>query len=313
MPKSKVYFKPVSTKSDWAPTARQVLGKILADSKIKLQKELTVKIHSGQPGNISFIKPRHMDQVIDYLEEQKIEATFMETNTAGGPRSEGERHRQIAKDHGFTRLPFVVADGDDGKDHVLVPIENGHHFEKCKIARKLDESDQVLVISHFKGHCMTGFGGAIKMLGIGYASSRGKTEAHAIPEIPEDEEIDWDKAIKKEDPKSGKVDWNDAYVYDNVAFMQRTAEYALAAQKPNDVHLVYATNLVRNCDCDGQKMKPIYNDLGIFASLDPVAVDKAMLDMLDQREGQPTYWGRPILEYSQKIGLGSQEYELIKV
>lgn len=312
MKKAKVYFKSVSNQADWNPTARQVLSEIVSDQEIKLETELTLKIHSGQPGNVSFIHPKHMDSFIDYLHEQEIEATFMETNTAGGPRSEGARHRQIAKDHGFTRLPFVVADGDDGKDQVMVPIK-GKHFNECKIARLLAESKQVLVISHLKGHIMTGFGGAIKMLGIGYASKRGKIEAHAVPDIPEDETIDWNKAQLGKEEHSGKVNWNNAYVYDNVAFMQRTAEYAKAAQKPNDLHLIYATNLVKNCDCDGQKMEPIYEDLGIFASTDPVAIDKAMLDMLDEREGTTTYWGRQIFDYAAKIGLGNQEYELAEL
>jgi len=311
MLKSKVYYQLVKSKKDWNPVAKNVLEKITGD--VELSSRITLKIHSGQPGNTSFIQPKYMDGIIDFLHDKDIDLTFMETNTAGGPRSEGKKHRKIAKEHGFTRIPFVVADGDDGKNHVLVPIKNGKHFKKCKIARNLHESKQVLVISHFKGHIMTGFGGAIKMMGIGYASSRGKIEAHAIPEIPDDETIDWNKAKKSEDPKTGKVDWNRAYVYDNVAFMQRTAEYALAAKKPNDIHLVYATNFVRNCDCDSQKMKPIYKDLGIFASTDPVAIDKAILDLLDDREGGPTYWGRQIFDYAEKIGLGSQKYQLIKI
>ncbi|MBN1168480.1 DUF362 domain-containing protein [Candidatus Woesebacteria bacterium] len=311
MSRSKVYYQLVKDEKDWDRAARAVLEQVVKD--IKLSSKLTLKIHSGQPGNTSFIQQKHMEGVIDLLQEKDIDLTFMETNTAGGARSEGNSHRQVAKEHGFIRLPFVVADGDNGMDHVMVPIKNGKHFKKCKIARQLHESKQVLVISHFKGHIMTGFGGAIKMLGIGYASARGKIEAHAIPEIPDNETIDWGKAVKKRDKKTGKVDWNNAYVYDNVAFMQRTAEYALAAKKPNDIHLVYAVNLVRNCDCDGQKMEPIYNDLGIFASTNPVAVDKAILDMLDEREGEPTYWGRQIFDYSEEIGLGSQDYELIEV
>ena len=313
MKKSKVYFKPVTNQSQWNETAREVLEKFIADQDLTLEKKLTLKIHSGEPGNISFIQPSEMNGVIDFLEERNIKATFMETNTASGPRSKGENHREIAREHGFTRLPFKIADGDDGKDHVLVPIKNGKHFNECKIARLLVESDQVLVISHFKGHVMTGFGGAIKMLGIGYASSRGKTEAHAVPEIPEDETIDWSKAQLSHDEHSGKVKWNNAYVYSNVAFMERTAEYALAATKPNDIHLIYATNLVKNCDCDSKKMDPIYPDLGIFASRDPVAIDKAILDSLDQREGKSTYWGRQIFEYSDNLGLGNQEYELIEI
>jgi len=311
MKAAKVYYQPITNKSKWNSTAKIVLKKLIADSKIKLEKDITLKIHSGEPGNISFIKPKYMNAVIDYLEEENVKTVFMETNTAGGPRSTGKNHRQIAKTHGFTRIPFIVADGDDGRDQVLVSIKNGKHFKQCKIARKLHESKQVLVISHFKGHCMTGYGGAIKMLGIGYASKRGKIEAHAIPEIPENETIDWDKA--KNESSTGQINWNEEYVYANFSFMERTAEYALAAKKPNDIHLIYAVSLVENCDCDSTKMTPIYADLGVFASRDPVAIDKAMLDMLDKRQGKATYTGRYILDYAQKIGLGSKSYQLIKV
>ena len=313
MKPSSVYFQTVSSGSDWNSTAQIVLEKLISDQKLQLEPKITLKIHTDQPGNISFIKPIYMKALINYLLRQNIKLTFMETNTAGGPRSQGKNHRQIAKKHGFTIIPFLIADGEDGNDHVLVPIKNTKHFKACKIARHLYQSPQTIIISHFKGHCMTGFGGAIKMLGIGYASKRGKIEAHSVHHIPEDQTIDWKKAIKRQDPKTGKVDWNGAYVYSNLAFMQRTAEYALAATKPNDIHLVYAVNLVDNCDCDSQAMTPLYPDIGIFASSDPVAIDKAILDMIDHREGQATYWGRSIFPYAEKIGLGSQSYNLIKV
>jgi uncharacterized Fe-S center protein len=313
MSSSPVFYSLVNDSSQWNQTARQLLEKIVAANQIKLPAELPLKIHTGEPGNISFIQPKYMDGMIDYLESQQVQGVFMETAMANGQRTNAQQHRQIAQDHGFTRLPFVLADGENGDDQDLVTIKNGKHFTECKIASQLNQHNQVLVISHFKGHGMTGFGGAIKMLGIGFASMIGKTEAHAKHQIPVGELIDWDKAVLDGDWEAEHIKWNDDYVYHDVEFMERVAEYALAAQKPGHMHIVFATNLVKDCDCDGVAMQPLYPDLGIFASLDPVAIDKAILDKLDQREGKSTYWGREILTYGEKIGLGQQDYQLVEV
>jgi len=313
MSTAKVFYRPVTQKSEWNATARAVLERLVNDSQLALSGEIPLKIHTGEPGNISYIEPRYMDGVIDYLLEKQLAPIFMETNMANGARTDTKEHYQIAKDHGFTRIPFVVADGEQGNEHQIVKISSGKHFTECKIATKLNEHDQVIIISHFKGHGMTGFGGAIKMLGIGFASARGKTEAHAKVHIPENELIDWDKAVTDGNWDSEKILWNDAYAYHDEDFMERMAEYALAAKKPGHLHLVFATNLVKDCDCDGVAMEPLYTDLGIFASQDPVAIDKAILDLLDQREGKATYHGRQVFAYAEEIGLGTQEYQLIKI
>ena len=231
---------------------------------------------------------------------------------ANGQRTDTQKHIQIARNHGFTRLPFVVADGEKDHEDLLIKI-NGKHFKECKIASKLVPYNNVIVISHFKGHSMTGFGGAIKMLGIGFASRFGKTEAHAKVNIPKDKLIDWTEAVVDGNWDAKNILWNDNYIYHDSEFMERIAEYALAAKKPGHIHIVFAANLVKNCDCDGVVMESIYKDLGIFASLDCVAIDKAILDMLDQREGKATYWGREIFDYAQKIGLGNKDYELVKL
>lgn len=312
MNKSKVFFTPVSHKSQWSQVAKHLLGELIDDNKIKLESELPLKIHTGEPGNTAFIQPKYMDGIIDYLEESKVKGIFMETNMANGGRTDTKVHIQVAKDHGFTRLPFVVADGDEDNEHVLVPIK-GKHFKKCKIAPELDKHNQVIIISHFKGHVMTGFGGAIKMLGIGFASKQGKTEAHSKVKFLKGELIDWDKAVTDGDWDAKEVKWNEDYVYHGKDFIERVAEYALAAKKPGHIHIVFATNLVKDCDCDGKPMDSIYEDIGVFASLDSLAIDKAILDMLDKREGEKTYWGRYIFDYGEKIGLGNKEYELIEI
>ncbi len=310
---SQVFFTPVNDQQEWSQTARTLLEKLASVNKLSFPETMPVKVHTGEPGNISFIQPKYMDGMIDFLEENGVNPIFMETNMANGARTKTEVHMQIAKEHGFTRIPFVVADGDEEHGEVVVPISNGKHFTECKIASELHKYEQVLIVSHFKGHGMTGFGGALKMLGIGFASRDGKAEAHAKVKIPEGTLIDWDKAVLDGNWDAEDIKWNDDYVYHHGAFMERVAEYGLAAKKLGHIHLVFATNLVKDCDCDGVEMQPLYPDLGIFASNDPVAIDKAILDMLDQRAGKETYWGREIFAYAEKIGLGSQEYELIEV
>jgi len=313
MSKSLVFYTKVNFQKKWSEAARKLLEKLIKSADFKPEGVMPIKIHTGEPGNISFIKPQFMDGMIDFLEENNIDPIFMETNMANGGRTKTDTHIQIAKDHGFTRIPFLVADGDEKDGEVIIPISGGKHFAECKIASKLNEHENVLIVSHFKGHGMTGFGGAIKMLGIGFASRDGKAEAHAKVEIPKNQLIDWSKAVLDSDQNTKDIKWNDDYVYHGSEFMERVAEYGLAAKKPKHLHVVFATNLVKDCDCDGKEMTPIYSDLGIFASLDPVAIDKAILDMMDKRAGKTTYWGREIFDYSKKIGLGNIEYKLVEV
>ena len=278
--------------------ARRLLGLVVSDTQIRLSKEIPIKVHPGQPGNISFIKPNNYDGVIDFLQEKKIKTYFIETNMVTGPRSLASTHLEVARKHGFTRIPFVIADGEDGEDHVLVPVEGGTYIKKAKIARKLADQQQMIVVSHFKGHIATGFGAAIKMLGIGFASRRGKIDAHSK---------DGTKFHKK------TINWSEGdKLYWGSLFHKRVAEYALAAvNKKHYIYLTFAIDIVKNCDCDGVPMKPIYRDLGIFASTDPVAIDKACFDMLAQREGKKPFLGDDVFPFAERIGLGSRAYNLI--
>jgi len=300
--KPKVFFHPVDENNikEVPEIALKLLKKVISVNNIKLEKEIPLKIHPGNPRNITFIRPENFSEIIKYLKSKKIKTYYIETNQAPiGFRSNAASHLKVAKDHGFTQIPFVVADGENGFDHVLVKIKNGKHFKDCKIARKLANKNQVIVLTHFKGHIMSGFGGAIKMLGLGFASGRGKTELHSKVNLKDGESIHWSKIRT---------------LFMGKDFRERTAEYALAAnQNKQFIHISFALDITKDCDCDGRKMKPIYKDLGIFASTDPVAIDKACFDLLKKREGKKPYGGEDIFAYAEKINLGSQKYKLVKL
>ncbi len=310
-----VYFlsaKKLTNPDALAAGTLQIFKKLVESEQLSLQKNLPIKIHSGEPGNTTFTRPQTYSDLIDHLLDQEIKPYYIETNTAAGIRSTKDKHLQVLKDHGFTDIPAKIADGEDGFDHVEVPIRNGKHFKTCKIAAGLSDQNQVLVMSHFKGHIMTGFGGAIKQLGIGFASGRGKTEAHAKVEIPVTKRIDWAKASQV--PTGSSQIWNDDYVYYGQTFAERVAEYALAAVHGQKyIYLNFVINITANCDCDGEPMPLIYDDLGLLASTDPVAIDKACFDLLEKREGKRPFNDYGIFAYANQIGLGSLEYQLIRI
>lgn len=300
MKPSTVYFVPItSTKKNYSEEALKVLTALLQGEKITLGSEVPLKIHPGEPGNVSYNKPENYDGIIDFLESKKIKTYYIETNTVTGRRTNEKDHLVAAAEHGFTRIPFVVADGKGFTDDVAVAVPGGKHFKTAKIASGLADKDQVLVLSHFKGHVASGFGAAVKMLGIGFASRRGKMEEHTIVTPPDNGTINW---------AYGKN------LQPNVIFRERVAEYALAASKGKQhIYVTFAINLVKDCDCDGHPMEPLYGDLGVFASTDPLAIDKACFDELARREGKTPFDGGEMFAYAEKIGLGSQQYRLVEV
>ena len=274
-----------------------IFERLIKENEIKLSQELALKIHPGQPGNKTYIQPVLYSELIKLLQNKKIHPYFIETNVAGGVRSVMKTHIEAARAHGFTQIPYIVADGENGFDQVDIAIEGGVYFKTCKIASKLAALNQVVVMSHFKGHSMSGFGGAIKMLGIGFASKRGKIEQHCKNSVPDDKTVDWSDGSS---------------LYTGTEFRKRTAEYALAAVNHKQyMYITFAENITANCDCDGEKMPLVYKDLGLFASTDPVAIDKACFDLLEKREKKLPFEGSEIFPYAEKLGLGSQQYELI--
>jgi uncharacterized Fe-S center protein len=235
----------------------------------------------------------------------------------------------------------VIADGEIGDEYAQIEI-NKPHFRTCKIGKAFTQYKQMIVINHFKGHMLTGFGGAIKQLAMGCAARGGKLDQHSsmrpfinpftckqcktcVRHCPVDAiHIGRFSRIQRKVCigcagclavcPAGAILSNPLSSLSR-AFPEKVAEYAFAAQKDKTcLYITFALNMTRQCDCYGRAMKPIFKDLGLFAATDPVAIDQACLDRINQREGKKVFRrGQYKLDYAQQIGLGSKEYELIEV
>ena len=257
------------------------------------------------------MKPEIYDPLIDILESRQVKSCFAETSVLyGGERFEAARHIRLAESHGFTRLPVVIADGDRGECSRLVEIPNGRHFTYAAVAEKLAEAEQVLVVSHFKGHMLAGFGGALKQLSMGFAAKGGKMAMHlsVAPKIRQ-----WKcrrcklcqtrcnvGAITIEE-KRAFIDTERCVgcgacfsicparaisvfslsgiknmLFGKQIFREKLAEYAYAGHHgKRNIYLNFVADVTCGCDCEPRKMFPCIPDVGVFASLDPVAVDAA--------------------------------------
>ena len=208
--------------------------------------------------------------------------------------------------------------------------------------KEIANKKQLIVLSHFKGHVLAGFGGAIKQLGMGCASRGGKLAQHSnsVPKVnffkckgcsacakkcPQNAITVSKKAKINKDECIGCASCMAICPHEAIyhswlgsmtkSFNERLAEYAYAAAKgKNNIYITFAFNITKNCDCEGHNMKPITKDIGVFASTDPVAIDKACLDVLDKNSGKVVFKrGRYTLDYAEKIGLGSKKYELVQI
>ncbi len=304
-----------------------------------------MKVHFGEPGNITYVKSEYYDGIIDYLKEKDIKSSFMETSVVyGGQRYKKELHLKTAKKHGFTKLPVIIADGDYGEAFSEIEI-NKKHYKTCKVGKEFEKYNQILVISHFKGHTLAGFGGAIKQLSMGHAAKGGKLAMHmgikpkiknrkcvrcnlcktvcpvtAIT-IGKKSFIDKDKCVgcgacvaicpsKAISILSLKGIFR--ALFQGNTFREKLVEYAYAAQKgKHNIYLNFGMNVTKGCDCIGKPMKLIMDDFGIFVSTDPVAIDKVCYDIV--KEKGKAFKGKEQFEYAEEIGLGSQKYELIEI
>lgn len=342
---SKVYFKSIDSYSkteEINAASAELLQMVEEKEGIELNKYIPLKVHLGEHGNNTFIEPKNFNGIIDYLAGKEIDTAFIETNVLyKGQRNTSENHLKVAKEHGFTRIPVVIADGEAGEDYESVNIHM-KNFEYCKIAKAIAKEDQIIVLSHFKGHMLAGFGGAIKQLAMGCASKGGKLAQHAnsIPKIsnrkctsckacaakcPENAIIVTKKAQIDKDKCVGCASCMAACKNNAIknswlasltkSFNERMAEYAYAASiGKRNIYINFVFNITRQCDCEGHPMKTIAKDVGVFASTDPVAIDQACLDTMDKNEGRTVFRrGRRTLEYAQSIGLGSKKYELIEI
>lgn len=281
---------------------------ISADGLVKiyeiLEKDLSgrvaVKISTGELGGNNYLKPELIKKVVDL-----VHGTIVECNTAyEGKRMRNQDHLETIKRHGFDKIGMVDIMDSDGD--MAIPVLNGKHLAKNYVGNHLVNYDSMLMLSHFKGHAMGGYGGALKNMSIGVASSRGKANIHTAGKVLDVKEL-WSNVAPQND------------------FLESMAEACRAVvdyMKNNIVYINVMNNLSVDCDCDSDPEDPCMADIGILASIDPVALDEACLDLIysSHDKGRDYFVerverqnGRYLPIYAEAIGLGSREYELIKI
>jgi uncharacterized Fe-S center protein len=258
----------------------------------KATGKVAVKLSMGEPGGNYYLSP---ELIKDFV--LSVDGTFVDCNTAyGGKRASTAMHLQAAKDHGFTE--YASVDILDAEGEVSLPVKNGSHLKEDLVGSHFGNYDFFVVLSHFKGHAMGGFGGAIKNMSIGFASVTGKNLIHTAGK--------------------SRISMYGSGTQDN--FLESMAEAAKAVADDSGENILYISvmnNLSVDCDCDSLPAKPEMNDIGILGSLDPVALDQACVDLVyaasDGKalvERIESKNGTHTLDYAEKIGLGSNEYEL---
>lgn len=286
----KVYmFKEISSENlvkIYEALGREAAGKV------------AVKLSTGEPGNNNYLSPALIEDLV-----RRVGGTIVECNTAyGGGRSDTESHLKAAEDHGFTAIAEVDIMDADGE--VALPVKGGRHLKEDFVGSHYSDYDFTVVLSHFKGHPMGGFGGAIKNISIGIASSAGKAWIHSAGKTEDTEKL-WSSLPAQDD------------------FLESMAEAAKAIADHCGERILYINvmnNLSVDCDCDAHPEPPRMGDIGILASLDPVALDQACVDLVyaSPDEGKvhliermESRHGIHTLEHAEAIGVGSRRYELV--
>lgn len=268
---------------------------------VTLPAKTAVKLHSGEAGNQNFLKPDFWKPIIELLD-----GTVVECNTAyDGARNTTQKHKKLLKDHGWEAYFTVDLLDAEGPDLEL-PIQNGKVLTRNLVGKNISNYDSMLVLSHFKGHPMGGYGGAIKQLSIGCASSAGKCLIHSAG-YTDDQNIVWNHTAEQD------------------AFLEAMADAALTVAHHFKGRIAYINvmkNLSVDCDCCAVAEDPCMKDIGILASLDPVALDQACMDLIYAAKEDPgqahflerveSRHGIHTIEAAEEIGLGSRRYELIR-
>lgn len=284
--KAKVYFI-----KDIAP---ENIVKIYDALQIRLPGKVAVKLHSGEEGNQNYMKPEFVKPMIDH-----VQGTVVECNTAyPGERDTTEKHEALMQKHGWSKY-FAVDILDAEAPDTVLDIPCGKQIQKDYVGKDIESYDSMLVLSHFKGHPMGGYGGALKQLSIGCASSFGKAYIHG----------------------AGKPD--EMWSTDQDKFLEAMADAAWAVSKHFENKIAYINvmcNLSVDCDCCAVAEDPCMQDIGILASLDPVAVDQACIDLVYQSDDHgrdhlieriESRHGIHTIEAAAALGVGSREYELV--
>ena len=293
MNKSKVYFtKEITPES--VVKMYDVLG-------LELPGKVAVKLHSGEDGNQNYIRPEFVKAIVN-----RVKGTVVECNTAyEGARNTTEKHKKLIVDHGWTKYFDVDIMDEDGDDMVL-EIPNGKILKENFVGNHMKNYDSMLVLSHFKGHPMGGYGGALKQLSIGCASSEGKSWIHSAGQSKNQYEI-WDNL-----PEQDK-------------FLESMADAASSVAKYFKDKIAFINimcNLSVDCDCCAVAEDPCMKDIGILASLDPIAIDKACIDLIynSKDPGRDHFVARVerqngthTIDAANELGFGTTEYELINI
>ena len=290
MEKVKVYF------------TRDLSGASLISLYKKLGRELkgnvAVKVHSGEEGNQNYLRPEFVEPMINYLD-----GTVVECNTAyEGERDTTEKHKKLMENHGWSELFNVDIMDSDGD--IVLEVPNGKVIKKNYVGKNIENYDSMLVLSHFKGHPMGGYGGALKQLSIGVASSKGKRYIHCC---------------------GNDGSYEDMFHQNQESLLEAMADAASSVVKhfgDNILYINVMANMSVDCDCCNVAEDPCMKDIGILASTDPVAIDQACIDLvissddpgkehllerINSRKGTHT------IDAAVELGIGSKDYELIEV
>ena len=297
MKKAKVYYC-----KDLTP---ENVVKVYAALGVELPGKVAVKVHSGEKGNQNYLRPEFMRPMVEH-----VQGTIVECNTAygdatgSGVRDNTESHLKLIKEHGWNEYFDVDLMDAEGPD-LEVEIPNGKVLKKDLLGKNIENYDSLLVLSHFKGHPMGGYGGALKQLSIGCASRAGKALIHS-----------GGKTTDRYDA------WKDP---DQTAFLESMADAASAVVeyfKPNIAFVNVMANMSVDCDCCSTAEDPCMKDMGILASLDPIAIDQACIDLVMNSDdpGKEHFMERVnsrngihTIEAAAELGFGAREYELIEV
>ena len=289
MKKSKVYFT--------SKISPESMVKIYESLNIDLPGKVAVKLHSGEHGNQNYLRPEFVKAIVE-----RVNGTVVECNTAYiGERNTTAKHKRLMDEHEWTKYFNVDIMDAEGPDMEL-NIPNGLQIKKNYVGKNLANYDSMLVLSHFKGHAMGGFGGALKQLSIGCASSYGKAYIHGAGDANQD-----------------------MFKTDQLQFVTSMGDASSSVHKYFNGNIVYINAMVNisiDCDCDGNASAPCMQNIGILASTDPVAIDQACIDIVynSTDPGKDKLiarieekLGTNIIEVAQQNGAGTKEYELINI
>ena len=293
MEKSKVYFtKEITPES---------LVKIYEELWVKLKGKVAVKLHSGEEGNQNYLRPEFAKAIVE-----KVNGTVVECNTAyDGARNTTDKHKKLMEKHGWTKY-FDIDIMDAEEPDKVLEIPNGKVIKENYVGKNIDNYDSMLVLSHFKGHPMGGYGGALKQLSIGVASSAGKAWIHSAGETKNQNEL-WDRVAEQNKFLEAMAD---------------SAESVAEFFKGNIAYINVMCNMSVDCDCCAVAEDPCMQDIGILASLDPIAIDQACIDLVynSKDPGRDHFVERVerqngvhTIEAAAELGFGTREYELIDI